>query len=53
VLGAADILRRHVARSSALSTVCVVLMMVAVVVEIAAIFAWARLRERRHSAPGS
>jgi hypothetical protein len=51
VLGTADILRHHVARSSALSTVCLVFVMVAVIVEIIAIFAWVRILERQRSAP--
>lgn len=53
VLGAADILHRHVARSSALSAICMVFVIVAAIVGVVAIFTWARLRERRRSAPGS
>jgi FtsH-binding integral membrane protein len=52
ILGASDILRQHVARSSVLSTIFMVLVIGAVIVEVVAIFAWARIRERRRSAPG-
>jgi FtsH-binding integral membrane protein len=51
VLGASDLLRRHVAHSSILSTICMVLVIGAVIVEVVALFAWVRLRERRRSAP--
>jgi uncharacterized integral membrane protein len=53
VLGGSDVLRGHVARSSTLWTVCMVLVIMAVIVEIFAIFNWARLRERRRSVPES
>ncbi len=53
VLGAADIWRRHVARSSAWSTIYMVLVIVAAIVGVVALFAWVRIRERRRSAPGS
>jgi hypothetical protein len=50
---AANILSSHVPPSSALSTACTVLVIMAIIVEMVALFAWGKGRERPRSAPGS
>jgi hypothetical protein len=54
IMGLADFLRRQNGQSSALSTVLVVLEIVAIIVALVAIFSWVRLREKhKQSRKGS